>query len=247
MRIYGLIPGLLFAAACFAGSLLPVIAIAEPLVLATTASMPLGMGDGKIGFVPEVAKSVFKRIGLEAEFEWLPGERALLTANAGIDDGELIRVSGLEKIYTNLIRVPEPMVTMDFAGFTLGKPFPVDGWDSLKPYDVGIISGWKIYEKNIVGVRQLTDVRNIDVLFKLMANGRTDIAMATRWMGQYTMKKLGLSAKILEPPFAQREMFMYLHRKHADLVPKFNKALVEFKRDGSYQRLYHTVLDPYTQ
>ncbi len=245
MRIYGRFPGLFVAAVCLAGSLLPIVAAAEPLVLATVTTMPLSDGDGQRGFLPQLAEDVFRRIGLEVEIEQLPGERALMVANAGYNDGELFRVGGLEKHYKNLIRVPEPIIKLDFTGFTLGKPFIVKGWESLNPYDVGIIGGWKIYEKNIVGVLHRTDVRNFDVLFRMLANGRTDIAMASRWMGLYAMKKLNIPGVVLEPPFAQRDMFMYLHKKHAALVPKVAKALAEAKQDGTYQRLHDSVLGPY--
>jgi ABC-type amino acid transport substrate-binding protein len=39
---------------------------------------------------------------------------------------------------------------------------------------------------------------------------------------------------------------MYLHKKHADLVPKVSEALVRLKKNGSYQRIFDATLKPLT-
>jgi hypothetical protein len=42
------------------------------------------------------------------------------------------RRGGLEAAYPNLVRVPEPVVTVEIKVFSTGLDFRVDGWDSLK-------------------------------------------------------------------------------------------------------------------
>ena len=44
--------------------------------------------------------------------------------------------------------------------FSRKLDFTVAGPDSLKPYDVGIITGWKILERNIVGTHSLTKLED---------------------------------------------------------------------------------------
>ena len=49
----------------------------------------------------------------------------------------------------------------------------------------------------------------------------------------------------IEPPLASREMFIYLHKKHADLVPGLASALRALKTEGFYDRMYREKLLPY--
>lgn len=218
----------------------------DPIALATVVGMPLVSGDGQDGFLTLLAQDAFARIGLTVEIIRLPGERALSNANDGIEDGELFRIGGMEKIYPNLIPIPEPMMSFDFVGFTKPeKSFPVTDWTSLEPYVVGIINGWKIYEKNVLNTMGRTEVRNMDLLFNLLRNDRADVILADLWQGLYVSKQLSIPVVTLEPPFSSKEMFMYLHKRHKDLVPQLAAALAMAKNDGTYNRLYRQTLNSY--
>lgn len=211
--------------------------------MATVISMPLISEADNTGFLNLLAKDIFSRIGHRVQIEKLPGERALINANEGVDDGELLRIKGMGEIYPNLIIVPEPIYTMDFVGFV--KPdnvFPVTGWADLETRVVGIINGWKIFETNINNVVERTDVRNIHMLFNLLEKGRADVVMVSRVEGEYISRELGISVKALEPAFARREMYMYLHKRHINLVPKLAIAIKDAKVDGTYSRLYKAMI-----
>jgi len=52
------------------------------------------------------------------------------------------------------------------------------------------------------------------------------------------------SPKILEPPFAVREMFLYLNKKHARLVAPVSESLKNMKEDGSYQSIIGSHAQP---
>jgi polar amino acid transport system substrate-binding protein len=51
----------------------------------------------------------------------------------------------------------------------------------------------------------------------------------------------------LAPPLDTREMFIYLHRRHAPLVPKLAEALRAMKREGFYRRVYNERLMSYRE
>lgn len=76
------------------------------IVLNTTGNAPLNTPDQQ-GFVDLVATEAFQRIGVRVKTVKLPAERGLINANQGIHDGEMLRVGGLDKIYHNLVMVPE--------------------------------------------------------------------------------------------------------------------------------------------
>ena len=227
-------------------SLLPAYG-AEKIVLTTGVLAPYTTPERE-GFLDRLIPALFSEIGKEAEVLVYPTatERGMLNANEGIDDGLAMRVAGLEKQYPNLIRVPEAVIDNDFVAYTTGKRFATDNWQTLSPYVVTYIIGWKVFEKNVPQTRETTLVRDADQLFGLLRAGRADVALYERWQGLAKSRAMGLKVQVLEPPLAHVKMYLYLHQKHALLVPRVAEALVKLKRDGTYQRIYDRTLSPYS-
>lgn len=216
----------------------------EMLVLNTAFASPMSNNE-QTGFLNLVVGEALGRIGYGMEAVRLPAERALINANAGIDDGDLSRIAGLQKIYPNLIQVPETVMEVEFVAFTRDLEFPIRGWQSLKPYSVAYITGWKILERNIAEAAELTRVKNVDQLFALLLKNRVDIIVYSRWSGLDYIKQHHLrGVKILEPTLDRQNMYVYLHKKHQILVPKLAVALRTMKLDGSYRRAYQKILAP---
>jgi polar amino acid transport system substrate-binding protein len=66
-----------------------------------------------------------------------------------------------------------------------------------------------------------------------------------RWQGQWIVRQNGYKVRLIEPPLARFEMFMYVNVKHAALVPRVTQALVDMKADGTWQRIYDRCLKPF--
>jgi polar amino acid transport system substrate-binding protein len=232
-------------AATAAMLLLPLgaLAQADTLVFATTALPPFGSLPGKPGFLEQVAREAFRRLGRKIEVDTLPGDRPLLSANAGLIDGDLFRTPGFEKEYPNLVRVPEVMGQMEFMAYTMRPGLVVRDWKDLEPLTVGFATGWKIYERR-VKAREITRVSTIEELFPLLARKRADVVLADRWQGMWAAKSGGYRLRPLEPPLATHDMFMYVHKRHAALVPRIAATLAAMKADGSYRRIHEATLGP---
>ena len=207
------------------------------LVVNTTGKPPMS-NEEHSGFVDQLATEAFRRCGIKLVIDHLPAERALRNANKGIIDGDLMRIKGLDKIYPNLIRVPEKLVDWYFVAYSKKAIDLSKGWQSLANRNVAIITGWKIYEKNVPKTADLAKVRNAEQLFKLISRNRTDVVLYNHSSGQYLLKKLGIQGITEQsPPLATKEMFIYLNKKHSRLVPKLAKALADMKADGTYDRI----------
>ncbi len=218
------------------------------VLVLNTAFIHLFSNKKQTGFADRIVNEALNRIGYNLESVHLPAERALINANAGIGDGDLLRIAGLQKIYPNLIRVPEKIMDMEFVAFTRHASFPVSGWQSLKPWSVAIITGWKILEQNITETEELTKVKNADLLFTLLLKDRADVIVYSRWLGLAYIKQHHLkNIKMLNPPLDKRSMYVYLHRKYRVLVPKLAASLRTMKQDGSYHRIFENVLAPLDQ
>lgn len=220
----------------------------DKLVLTTGVLAPYTTPDHK-GFLDQIIVAVFREAGLDAELQVFSAAtaRTLLNANAGIDDGEAMRIAGLEKQYPNLIRVPETLISNDFVAYATHTNVPTTDWKSIEPYVVSYIIGWKIFENNVRNAKEVTQVRDADQLFGLLANGRTDLALYERWQGLQRVRDLGLKAQALEPPLARTDMFIYLHKKHEALVPRVAQALARLKANGTYKRIFDATLTALTK
>ncbi len=134
------------------------------------------------------------------------------------------------------------------VAFSKDASIDLTNWESAKPYHVGIVRGWKILEKNLTGSASLTKVKNQNILFTLLDKGRANIVVYSRFEGYEMLKQLGLkNITAHEPPLATREMFLYLNKKHAQLIPVITKSLRQMKQDGTYSSIFEKSLTPYLQ
>ncbi len=209
----------------------------EPtLVLNNTTEAPYTTKGGD-GFFDVIVGEAFRRAGLRLKLVKLPAERGLINANAGIEDGDLSRIAGLELTYPNLVRVPEKLTDVDFVAFARKATPSVASWATLEPFPVGHIKGWKIFENNLRPATPITTVDDAEQLLTLLDKNRIDVALYDRWMGIALAKQMRIqNIHVVEPSLATREVFIYLHKRHADKVPAIAAALRAIKAEGMYAK-----------
>lgn len=214
----------------------PVLA-SEELHLSTGVRAPWTVAGGQ-GFLDRMVAEMFGRLGIKAKVVVYPSaERAMMNADAGIDDGAALRVRGLEKDYPNLVRIDEKIADNDFVAYSVHYDFATRSFADLRPYLVAHIVGWKIFERNLDSGFQRTTAQDAEQLFGLLKSDRADLVLYERWQGLTYLREQGIKARALEPPLARTEMFVYLHKKHAHLAGNAAAALRAMKADGSYDRI----------
>ncbi len=220
-------------------------AVEKILVLNAAVSEPLSNSE-QTGYLDRLLGTALQRLDYRLETIRAPAERALIIANDGINDGEMLRIGGLQKKYPNLIQVPEKLIDLEFVAFTRNKSLKITGWQDLAAQPVAMITGWKIFERNVPATAELVTVKNADHLFTLLLKGRTDVILYSRWSGLAYIRNHQLQGiSIVEPPLARKSMYVYLHKRHRDLVPRLADALRALKVEGEEQRLFREILVPY--
>ena len=205
-----------------------------PVVTVSTNNTPLD----RLA-LQRLSEEAFRRVGAEFKLVSLPSERSLKSADAGEVDGEGLRIAGLATQYPNLVQVPERYVRISFVAFAKDATINLDnGWDSLKPYSVAFITGWKMFEANSGGARLVTKVDKPEQMFQMLDGGRVDLALYTRADGVALVRRLGLPAIApVSPALKDVDMYLYLHKKHQALAPRLAQALKDMKADGTYNRI----------
>lgn len=190
-----------------------------------------------------LSTEAFRRAGLQFKLVSNPSERSLHLANQGDVDGEGLRVSGLSSQYPNLVQVPEPFIGISFVAFAKDASIRLDrNWDSLKPYRIAFINGWKMFEANATGAKSVTKVDKPEQMFRMLDSGRIDLALYTRADGIALIRSFGLHTLApVSPSLKDVDMYLYLNRKHEAFVPRIGQALAEMKVDGTYNRILYDL------
>ncbi|MDM8535379.1 transporter substrate-binding domain-containing protein [Desulfobacterales bacterium HSG17] len=206
-----------------------------------------GLQNSKLGLmVEEVLQKAYKHIGIEAKIKWLPGARALQMANNGEVDGAQLRVASIKKKYTNLIMIPIPVYETEIVVFTRNMDFPVKGWDSLKPYKMGVPGGYTAILDNVRDFNCWTV--NYVQIFKMLDTNRVDIGILDRFNGLITIKKLGIKdIKILNPPLSNIQFYNFLHKKHKDIVPEITAVLQDMRDKGKISEIWEKFESKFTK
>ncbi len=186
----------------------------------------------------QILAEAYQHIGMKIEVEYLPGERALRMSNSGNTDGELQRILHINKKYPNLVMVPVSIGAFGGYVFTKNTEFQVNGWESLKPYKIGIVRGVKFTEKGTKGMK-VFQASNVVKLFNLLNKGRIDILVTAHFSGLNAIKKTGVKGvKILSPPVEEYALYHYLHKKNADLIPKLIPILKKMEKEGRIKEIW---------
>jgi polar amino acid transport system substrate-binding protein len=214
------------------------VSAALPALVLNNPTAPPFTTPAHDGLLDIVVGEAFRRAGLTLKLVKLPAERGLINANEGIDDGDLSRIAGIEKVYPNLIRVPEKIFDMDFVAFARTDLIKHASWQALQSYSVGYITGWKIFEQNLLPKTEATTAEAPEQLMDMLALGRVQFALYSRWMGLAIAKSMGLSdVRVIEPALAQRAMYIYLNKHNSKYIPELVKALRDIKQEGMYTRV----------
>eukprot|EP00828_Plagiopyla_frontata_P031207 TRINITY_DN41046_c0_g1_i2.p2 TRINITY_DN41046_c0_g1~~TRINITY_DN41046_c0_g1_i2.p2 ORF type:complete len:275 (-),score=55.36 TRINITY_DN41046_c0_g1_i2:97-921(-) len=198
--------------------------------------------DGMALLFKRILTEAYGRIGYDVRVEGVPAERALVMSDQGVVDGEAARVPVIEAVCPNLIRVPTPLYMNRVVVFSrIGDIGLSDGWEGLYPYRVGVVRGYKFVDKMTASMNRVV-APDYENLFSMLENGRLDIVVTEYFEALPALKELQPhNVRILLPPLAYNPMYHYLHKRHADLVPRIDKVLREMRREGRMEALQREI------
>lgn len=185
----------------------------------------------------KAAEAAFQRAGVTAVVREVSPERSAVLANNGKTDGDVGRSSGLEKNYPNLVRVPEPIYQYAPTAFAY-KQFDVSGsWGSLRPHTVCIRRGLRQTDQRTRDLQRQV-LADEATMLRMLAAGGCDVAIMER---NNALAKAAMTAdpplQRLLPPMEVMPLYIYLHKRHAALVPKLAAALKQMRADGTLHKL----------
>jgi len=189
-----------------------------------------------------VLEEAYGRLGITVAYQIYPARRALASANLGTTDGEQRRIAGLEKAYPNLIMVPVPIAYTQLAVFTKDPHLAVEGWESLKPYSIGILQGQKHVEFKTQGMN-VEPVKSTEQLFKKLESGRNKVVVSSQ-EDQCHIQRLSLTG-ISMKPLERITLYHYLHKKHRELSSRLEAVLRQMEQEQVIELHYQNAVRDY--
>ncbi len=231
-----------------------ILAVALFLTTLTTQAADDTVYRINTGFVAPVAdvyrliiEEAFSRLGLKVDFREVPAERSIKLVDSGVDDGDCCRIWEINKTFPSLVPVPLEVINIDFVAFSNDPAVSISNWDTQAPYDVGVVHGWKILEVGLAQhpPRKVFTLTSPESMFSMLDKKRIQVATIDRLAGYKTATDLGLSGvRVHEPPLVSRPLYLQLHTKHRELVPKLTHILATMRAEGLLEQYYRQVVEP---
>ena len=185
------------------------------------------------------------RIGVSFKLEVLPCKRADRYLNNGTTDGDIGRILEFGKSYPHLVRVKEPMASFPYYVYTTQKNIKIESWADLKPFDVVYVSGTTYIEANLKQIhKKLHPIGSLKQAIKFIAAKRADLFISSpyemlEFIKNGELKRLGI--KVSNKPISILSLYTYFHPRHKKLAKRYNFALKQLKKDGTYLRIVREV------
>lgn len=180
-----------------------------------------------------VLTEAYGKLAINLIVHYFPSERALEESNEGRTDGEINRISGMQRQYPNLIRVDTPINEAWVSACSKTPDLQISGWESLRNYRIGSRFGIKLMEKETAGWTNKHSAHTQEKLFELLVHDRLDIVIGgeqelLKQMSQYPSGLLHIAS----PPIQIAPLYHYLHKKHAALIPRITAVLSAMEKSG---------------
>jgi polar amino acid transport system substrate-binding protein len=184
-----------------------------------------------------IAQEAMRRAGIAAVAREVPAERALVSAKSGVTDGDVARFEAVGQLYPELVRVPEPSLYYLAYAYAYRRLDVGAGWNSLRGHTICLRRGIKLYEMRTEGMARhvLDDERS---LLRMLRSGGCTVALLEDNNPDVS------AAMAADPPLYRltpalegAPLYIYLHKRHAALVPRIAQALRQMRADGTLQRM----------
>lgn len=211
----------------------------ETLTFSTAADAPIQE------ISEQVLREAYQNIGFMIHVERLPNPRSMLTSNSGQLDGELSRVAGIEVEFENLVAVPVPVNINEAYAFSKRKDIKTSDWESLRPYRLACVLGVQVIKLSLLERGIPCDyVATHQQTLKMLQLERVDIALMPRVNALSALKSANITdIEIAGGPLITLNLYHYLHKKNAKIIPHISAALKKMEASGRIREIRQNYLE----
>lgn len=206
-------------------------AIAIELSLSTFEGSPIQ------GLSSLILDEAYQSIDIPIKVTPFPGKKSLISAHMGLVDGEVSRVDDQGQGSPNMLMIPEAINYYETAVFTKQVDVVVSDWQSLEPYRIGVTLGARTAQQHTKSFQRIMSP-TYPQLFIMLDQNQVELVVSPLINGLAVVQQMQLrELRPLDNALGKVELFHYLHKKHADLIPLITEAIRRMKRTGEIDHL----------
>ena len=186
--------------------------------------------------IARLVAEAYRQMGHETEVAFLPAGRSVREVNKGTYDAELARITGMENEFPNLVRVEEPVFTIQISAVVRSDSgIEVQSWEEIGDRRVGYPRGYRILN---IRTRDLNAIKAKDpaTTVKMVKGGRMDIGLLMTSDALSLAEKHG-GVTVLDPPIEVTTLYHYVHVNHRRMIPELERLLIEMNDSGRSQEI----------
>lgn len=198
------------------------------------------------GFVAEIVREAFARVGYRAQIDFLPWNRALYLTERGDYDG-LIAVYYTKERDMLLDYHDTPLGYAEIVLMELSSSsIEYTSMEDLIGYKIGVARGFA-YPAIFEEADFLERIMAVDTntLIKLLLGERVDLIVEDRLALFYLLqeefgKEVLEEINVVDPPLERKPFYLAFsgQRTHeTDMLQSFNRGLLEILEDGTYEEI----------
>lgn len=196
------------------------------------------------------AEEVFRRLGVQVQWQFMPWKRCLTEMENGQADAILDIFMTAER-RTRMHFAEEPLSHTEFVLFyDRSRPYPFTGLEDLQGLKVGVSPGYwygdTAFRTSPLFIREPAPSHEAN--FGKLVRDRVDLVVNDRRAGLYLAERLGLSRQIAHHPLPVGEDALYIAFRQApelrELARRFAEELRRFKQEPGYAALQARYLAP---
>ncbi|MFJ4345914.1 substrate-binding periplasmic protein [Pseudomonas sp. NPDC089401] len=187
----------------------------------------------------EVTTEVFRRLGVDLDWQFLPWKRCLAMIEQGQADG-VMDIFHVESREAYVVYPPEPMSDVAFVLYQAStRRHPVARLAELAGLSVGTSPGYAYgAEFNESNSFRREAAPNHEANFGKLVRGRIDLMITDRMVGRFLSRRMGLQQQVEELPLviSRQAQYLGLARKPGRelLAQAFGEELRRFKQEPAY-------------
>jgi len=181
-------------------------------------------------------QQIAKKMGLEIKLKAFPPKRAELMLQVGAIHAELYRTMSYSLSNPKAIKVSEPIAETPFYAYTTIENSNITDWESLKPYKIVTIRGFA-FVNQYLSDHDTHAVNTIEQAVRFLHAKKADVFVSDPFSINETFQSTKLdstSIRKIYPAMTTLKVYTYFSSIYPALAKRFNRALIEVKRDDKY-------------
>lgn len=183
------------------------------------------------------------RLGYRLDYRPYPAKRSSVMSDTGSADGEIHRAAGYTLQHPEMVQVAVSHFSFNFAAYATRPLDLKGGWQAFKdtPLRIEYRSGITRAEQQLlplVPAGRLSAANNALVGLRKLQAGRNDVyidvdALIEPLLAQDEFRQSGVRKVAL---IETADMYLHLHKRHAELAAKLGPVLADMKKDGLIEK-----------